>query len=212
MSGVARKSNRGGALGDQRVRAVATRAALISTARNLFAESGYHATGTNDLVAAAAVTRGALYHHFADKQDLFEAVFREVLGELNDAARGPVMSLSGDTWSQLVLAFRGYLRLVASSAEFQRILLIDGPAVLGWKRWRELQSEEIGAGVITTLNMLMDEGVIPSASPGPLAILIQAALNDAALSIAYAADQHAAGVELTEALMRILEGLRAGGA
>lgn len=208
MSGAARKSNRGGALADQRVRAVATRAGLIATARRLFADAGYHATGTNELVAATAMTRGALYHHFTDKQALFEAVFREVSGELNKSASEAVRSLSGDTWNQLVRAFRAYLQLVAASAEFQRILLIDGPAVLGWKRWRELQSEEIGAGVITTLTMLMEQGVIPEAAPGPLATLIQAALNDAALSIAYAPDQRAASTELTEALMRILEGLR----
>ena len=156
----------------------------------------------------AKVSRGALYHHFADKQALFEAVFREVSSELNQAASEAVRSLSGDTWNQLVRAFRVYLQLVAASGEFQRILLIDGPAVLGWRRWRELQSEEIGAGVVKTLRMLMEEGVIPRAAPGPLATLIQAALNDAALSIAYAPDQPAASTELTEALMRILEGLR----
>ena len=208
MSDAVRKSNRGGALADQRVRAVATRAGLIATARRLFADAGYHATGTNELVAATAMTRGALYHHFTDKQALFEAVFREVSSELNQAASDAVRSLSGDTWNQLVHAFRTYLQLVAASAEFQRILLIDGPAVLGWRRWRELQSEEIGAGVITTLQMLMKEGVIPQSAPGPLATLIQAALNDAALSIAYAPDQRAASAELTEALMRILKGLR----
>ncbi len=208
MSSAARKSNRGGALADQRVRAVATRAGLIATARRFFADAGYHATGTNELVAATAMTRGALYHHFTDKQALFEAVFRELSSELNKAAGEAVRSLSGDTWNQLVRAFRAYLQLVAASAEFQRILLIDGPAVLGWKRWRELQSEEMGAGVITTLTMLMEQGVIPEAAPGPLATLIQAALNDAALSIAYAPDQRAASTELTEALMRILEGLR----
>jgi AcrR family transcriptional regulator len=208
LTRAATSSRRGGTPEDQRVRAAATRAGLIDAARALFAERGFHATGTNDLVAAARVTRGALYHHFADKQDLFEAVFRQVLEELNRTARASVASLSGDTWAQLTIAQKKYLEIVASSREVQQIVLIDGPAVLGWRRWRELHSEWIEAGLTETLGMLMARGAVAPGDPAPLSALLQAALNDAALSIAYAADPRVASASVTAALMRILDGLR----
>lgn len=192
----------------QRVSAEVTRASLIKVACAQFGKAGYHATGTSDLVALASVTRGALYHHFADKSALFEAVFREVAAELIRAANKRVAGLSGDTWRQFTEALPAYLRLVATSPEAQRILLIDGPVVLGWKRWREIQSEYVLGGVVEILSMLMDEGLIARRAPEPLANLIQAALDDAALSIAHAADPQAVSIEAADALLCLLEGLR----
>jgi AcrR family transcriptional regulator len=193
--------------GVQRVKSAATRAALIAAARARFAEAGYHATGTNDLVALASVTRGALYHHFVDKEDLFEAVFGQVYDELLQAARTTVAPMAGDTWRQLIIGVTTHLRLRAESAEAQRILLIDGPVVFGWDRWRELQSATL-QGMVRTLWMLMDEAVIAKQPAEPLAHLIVAALNDAALSIAHAPDPRAALPTFTEALLTLVGGLR----
>jgi AcrR family transcriptional regulator len=193
--------------GVQRVKSAATRAALIAAARARFAEAGYHATGTNDLVALASVTRGALYHHFADKEDLFEAVFRQLYDEVLQAARAAVAPLAGDPWRQLTTGITNHLRLRAESAEAQRILLIDGPAVFGWERWRELQTATL-QGMVYTFRMLMDEGIIARRPAEPLAHLIVAALNDAALSIAHAPDPKAALTVFTEALLALVEGLR----
>lgn len=195
----------------QRASAEVTRTALINAACAQFGKVGYHATGTNDLVALASVTRGALYHHFADKADLFETVLREVAQKLVSTANAKVASLSGDTWGQLMESFPAYLRLVTTSPEAQRILLIDGPAVLGWKRWRDIQSEYVLSGVVVALRMLMDEGIIARRAPEPLANLIQAALDDAALSIAHAADPQAVGAEAADALVCLLAGLRIDG-
>lgn len=192
----------------QRASAEITRATLIEVACSQFAKAGYHATGTNDLVALASVTRGALYHHFADKATLFEAVLRQVAAELIRAANKRVAGLSGNTWRQFTEALPAYLRLVATSPEAQRILLIDGPVVLGWKRWRDIQSEYVLTGVVKILSMLMDEGLIARRAPEPLANLIQAALDDAALSIAHAADPQAVSIEASDALLCLLEGLR----
>ncbi len=192
----------------QRVSAEVTRTALIEAACAQFGKVGYHATGTNDLVALASVTRGALYHHFADKADLFETVFREVAHKLVSAANSKVASLSGDTWGQLLESFPAYLRLVTASPEAQRILLIDGPVVLGWKRWRDIQSEYVLSGVVVALRMLMEQGVIAKRAPEPLANLLQAALDDAALSIANAADPQAVGIEAADALRCLVGGLR----
>jgi AcrR family transcriptional regulator len=193
--------------GVQRVKSAATRAALIAAARARFAQAGYHATGTNDLVALASVTRGALYHHFVDKEDLFEAVFRQVYDEALQASRTTVAPMAGDPWRQLITGVTTHLRLRAESAEAQRILLIDGPVVFGWNRWRELQSETL-QGMVKTLWMLMDEAVIARQPAEPLAHLIVAALNDAALSIAHAQDPKAALDGFTEALLTLVEGLR----
>ena len=192
----------------QRISAEVTRATLIKVACAQFGTAGYHATGTHDLVALASVTRGALYHHFADKATLFEAVLRQVAAELIRAANKRVADLSGNTWRQFTEALPAYLRLVATSPEAQRILLIDGPVVLGWKRWRDIQSEYVLSGMVVTLKMLMDEGVIARRPPEPLAHLIQAALDDAALSIAHATDPQAVSDASADALLCLLTGLR----
>ncbi len=193
--------------GMKRIKSAATRASLIAAGRERFGTAGYHETGTHDLVALASVTRGALYHHFGDKKDLFEAVFSQLDGELNQAAHAAVAPLSGDTWRQLLGAIETYLRLRAESREAQRILLIDGPAVLGWERWRELQVNSIQA-MVQTLWMLMDQSVIARGSPDTLALLIFAAMNEAALSIAHAADPKQALSAHTKSLLVLVMGLR----
>jgi AcrR family transcriptional regulator len=187
------------------LRAAATRAGLLAVARERFAAAGYHATSTTDLVALASVTRGALYHHFADKEALFEAVLRQVADDVNRRAQATVAGLRGDTWRQLVGSLDAYLGLVATDAGVQRILLIDGPAVLGYGRWRDLQAELILADVVTTMVMLMDDGVIERRPPEPLAHLVLALLNEAALVIAHGTEPQVA----RQALHTLVRGLRA---
>jgi AcrR family transcriptional regulator len=201
-------SSRGGTLAALRERAVATRACLLAAARELFAEAGYHATGTHEIVARAAVTRGALYHHFADKVELFQEVFRAIDAELVGRSNSAAAALTGDTWAKIVAAFSQYLKLVASNQEYQRILLIDGPAVLGWARWRELQSEFVAKGTADALRLLMDQGIVARQPAEPLAYLIQAALNDAAMGIAYAQQPAQASQEAMNAFLFLLHGIR----
>ena len=154
------KSNRGGNRAALRERAVATRACLLAAARELFAEAGYHATGTTEIVARAAVTRGALYHHFADKEDLFEEVFRD--GGRRTGQTGAILRRPAYRRHMVEdhRRLQPVLQLVASNEEYQRILLIDGPAVLGWARWRELQSEFVAKGTAEALQLLMDQGIV----------------------------------------------------
>jgi AcrR family transcriptional regulator len=204
-AGVAKQIDR--ALGSKAERSAVTRASLISAARRLFAEMGYHAAGTNDLVAAASVTRGALYHHFADKADLFEAVCHQLYDELFEIAAEAVAPMPDGDWNRVGVAFQTHLRLRAESPEAQRILLIDGPAVLGLERWRKLQAETI-EGMGRTLQRHMDAGTIAAREPEPLARMIVAALNDAALSIAHAADQKAALKTYSDAMLALVDGLR----
>ena len=202
------KSNRGGNLAVLRERAVATRAGIVTTARQLFAETGYHATGTTEIVARAGLTRGALYHHFTDKEDLFKEVFRTIVAELVSRSNSAADLLPGDTWSKVTAAFSQYLQLVSSTEEYQRILLIDGPAVLGWASWRDLQSEFVAKGTAEALQLLMDQGIVAHQPAEPLAFLIQAALNDAAMTIAHSPNPAHASQEAMTAFLFLLQGIR----
>ena len=202
------KSNRGGTPAAQKERAAETRAGVVAAARKLFAETGYHATGTTEIAASAAMTRGALYHHFAGKEELFAEVFREVAQELIDRSNSSVAPMAGDMWAKVSAAFRQYLNLVAASEEYQRILLIDGPAVLGWARWRALQSEFVASGTTETLRLLMERDLLARQPAEPLAYLIQAALNDTALTIAHASNSTQSSNEAMAAFDFLLQGMR----
>ena len=208
MPGKPRQSNRGGTPEAQKERAAATRTAILAVARKLFGENGYHATGTSEIVAQSRLTRGALYHHFSGKEDLFEAVFRMVAEELVTRANASVAPLSGDLWQQVQEAFRQYLHLIAENEAFRRILLIDGPAVLGWAQWRALQSEFIASGAAQALQMLMDRGLVEQRPAMPLACMIQAALGDAAMTIAHAPAGSSAAEEAMAAFQFVLRGIR----
>ena len=181
---------------------------LIAVARARFGQAGYHATSTNDLVALASATRGALYHHFVDKKHLFAEVARQVAQELSQTASEAVETMAGTTWERMLAALPTYLLFVAANPEAQRILLIDGPSVLGWQDWRDLQSAIILPRTVEGLDMLMDEGVIRRAPAEPLAHLILAALNDAALTVAHAQDPESARTEMSDALLQLIAGLK----
>jgi len=188
-------------------RGEATRQALVTAARELFVTQGYFATGTEEIVARAGVgTRGALYHHFADKQALFRAVFEAVEEDL--LARAAPAAVPTDVWDALVAGLEGFLT-AALEPEVQRIILVDGPAVLGWSEWRELEAR-YGIGVIeAALVVAMDEGTIARQSPRELAHLILAVLDEAALLVAHADDPVTARTNAGAALRQLLDGLRA---
>jgi len=183
-----------------------TRASLLSVARTLFAEAGYAGTSTEEVVQRAGVTRGALYHHFRDKRELFEAVFVEIHAETRQHIRAASNTRS-ERWERFRAGFDEYLNRSMDPAT-QRITLIDAPAVLGWDRWRELDY---------TLDMLQNaisgmqaEGVVSSALPADeLAHLLRGGANEASHMIVSAADAPAERRRVGEALAALLEGLRA---
>jgi AcrR family transcriptional regulator len=189
--------------------AEATRAALVATARRLFVEKGYHRTGTEEVVAKAGVgTRGALYHHFADKQALFEAAFLAVEEDLVIEAAKNLADPADGALNQLRQGLIGFLD-ASLTPHVQRILLIDGPAVLGWVKWRELESR-YGLGAIRAmLERAIDEGDLAVNQPtDALAHLLLAAADEAALFIANAPDQLVARDQGVRALNALLDGLR----
>ncbi|MFC4595471.1 TetR/AcrR family transcriptional regulator [Sphingobium tyrosinilyticum] len=198
---------RGGTQEAQQARAEETRAALLSKARQMFAQFGFYKTGTVALVTSAHVTSGALYHHFRDKKTLFEAVFLEVLNDLRRSAEAEARRARPTRWELITGAFDNYLRLVASSPEFQRIVLIDGPVVFGWSHWRELFARHVTTDIETTVSLLMEDGLIAQQPSWPLANLLQGALNEAALSIANSPEPHRVQAEVSQAFFSLLQGL-----
>src|SRR5690349_672683 len=189
--------------------AEATRAALVDAAMQLFVAKGYHHTGTEEVVAEAGVgTRGALYHHFADKQALFEAVFVAVEeGLVMEAAKNLADPADG-AFNQLRQGLIGFLD-ASLTPEVQRILLTDGPAVLGWSRWRELESRYGLGGIRAMLERAAEEGDLAAEQPvAVLAHVLLAAAEEAAMYIANAPDQQAARNESVHALNALLDGLR----
>lgn len=186
-------------------RAGATRAQLITTAAGLFAEHGYAGVGTEDVVRAAGLTRGALYHHFADKRALFEAVHERQEREMV-AAIGQRMAEAPADADPLVVGMRAFLDTCTEPAVL-RIALLDAPTVLGWRRWREID-EQYGLGLIMgALEAAMAASAMHRQDPRPLAHLVLAALGEAAQLIAHADDPARARTEVEPALLSLLAGL-----
>jgi AcrR family transcriptional regulator len=183
-----------------------TRSSLPSAARTLFAERGYAGVGTEEIVARAGVTRGALYHHFADKRDLFRAV-HEALEEALVADIGARLDGIQDPWELLVTGVRAFLDACTDPALIQ-ISLLDAPAVLGWQEWREIDAR-YGLGLITFgLRNAMDRGLFAAQEVTPLAHVLMGGMTEAALVIANADDHEAARREVEPPLLAVLEGLR----
>jgi len=188
-------------------RGEATRDALVAAARALFTERGYAGVGTEEVVRRAGVTRGALYHHFRDKRDLFRAVYEQTEAE-TVAAIGARMQGVSDPVELLEEGVRAFLD-ACSDPVMMRIGLRDAPAVLGWEEWREI-GDRHGLGLVTGgLRAAMDAGRIVRADVRTLAHLLLSALAEAALLIASAADPAAARDEVEHTLLALLGGLRA---
>src|SRR3954454_13432044 len=188
-----------------------TRAALIAAGRALFADRGFADTSTEELVRAAGVTRGALYHHFRDKRDLFEAVYVEVERELTE--RIALGALAGAPESPLTAMQAAVEEFLAACAEpeVQRIALLDGPSVLGWDRWREIGAEH-GLGLIeATLQAGGDAGAIAEQPVRPLAHVLMGALDEAGMLVARAEDPEGARAEVGRTIDTLLAALRVDG-
>jgi AcrR family transcriptional regulator len=188
-------------------RGEATREALLTAARSLFAEHGYAGVATEEVVRRAGVTRGALSHYFRDKQDLFRAVFEQTEAEIMQTIIARVEGLT-DPMEELAVGVRAFLD-ACGDPTLMRIGLRDAPGVLGWEEWREIGNRH-GLGLVTgALGWAMDEGQIARADVRTLAHLLLAALAEASLLIASADDPRAAREEVEGTLMLLLDGLRA---
>lgn len=187
--------------------AEATRSALIQAARELFAQRGYASVGTEEIVQRARVTRGALYHHFAGKEDLFRAVYEELERELVERIAAQAVSAQ-DPFEALKAGHRAFLDACEDPA-IQRIALLDAPSVLGWEEWREI-GMRYGFGLVRgTLEAAMEAGLIERQPVVPLSHLLLGAIDEAAMVVARADDGGRTRREVGAALDRYLDMLRA---
>ncbi len=193
----------------QAERAAETRDALIAAARPLFAAQGFGEAALETIVRAAGVTRGALYHHFADKTELFAAVFEQVEGEV--AARmGEAIAASNQTDPVEVMRLgAGFWLDVCSDPEVQRIVLVDAPAVLGWTRWTEIGNRYNIGLVRALLTDAVESGRIPPQPIEATAFTILGAMREATLYVARAEDHDQARQEAGVVMNRLIQALSA---
>ncbi|HZU80559.1 MAG TPA: TetR family transcriptional regulator [Acidimicrobiales bacterium] len=187
--------------------AATTRRAVVDAARRLFAERGYAGTGTTAIVTVAGVgTRGALYHHFEDKEALFAEVFAEVTRELGEEVERRADLHGIDPLEALRRRVVTFLECVTDHPEVRRLLL-DGPVVLGWKRFRELESAHGLRSFEAFLHDAAALGIVDQ-PPRALATLLLAVVDEAAMTVAASERPDAACADMSLACSRLLDGLR----
>jgi len=182
-----------------------TKAALLSAARGLFGENGYAATSLDEVVTRAGVTKGALYHHFEGKAQLFQAVYEQVKRELSDEV--VQVFLEPDPWQALLAGSRLMIEAQLDPA-VRRIVLHDARSVLDWERIRAVETRYGTVGLRGVLRRAVRVGAIDPQPLRPLALLLSGAIAEACFYVADA-DDSAAALDEAEALVgRLLEGLR----
>jgi len=183
----------------------ATRGALVGAAEELFAERGFASTSTEAVVRAAGVTRGALYHHFQDKTALFQAVYEALEERLVEQVSAHVAGVS-DPLDALRRGAEGFLDACLDPA-VQRIVLLEGPSVLGWERWREIDQAYFLGLVTMSLQAAAEAGAIRASGIEPLAHILMGGLVEAAMLLASASEPDRARRDVGAAVDLMIDGL-----
>lgn len=190
----------------QEARRIATANRLIAAGRELFGARGFDQVSQAELVRRAGVTRGALYHHFDGKEGVFAAVYAELQAEITERILDSA-SQEESVWGQLTAGCRAFLR-ACLERDVQRIVLEDGPRVLGWDHWRAVDA---GSGLVA-----LQEGVRSAIRAGEMRKLPEEAtargllgtMNELGIWLAAADEPHMALREAETVLAALLEGLR----
>jgi AcrR family transcriptional regulator len=182
-----------------------TRAKLIQAGREAFAEKGYAASSMDDLTAAAGLTRGALYHNFGDKKGLLQAVIDQIDAEMLARMRAAAKEKGGTLWDEFLAEGIAYIEM-AMEPEIQRIMLLDGPAVLGDPSQWPNQNACLRT-TTQTIQALIDERTVKPVDAEAAARLINGAALNAALWVAAAADPESVLARAVEAFRVLAEGL-----
>jgi AcrR family transcriptional regulator len=190
----------------QAERRAVTTEAIVKAGRRMFGERGFAATTMDDIAELAGVAKGAVYHHFRTKEAVFEAVFEQVSGDLVQEIDRAVRS-EKDVLAAMVAGTQHYFAACAKGPTCQ-IILRDGPAVLGWQRWREIDARHFGGKFPRALTAAMDAGLIARQPVEPLARLLLGAVTEAAVACAGRADVLKAGSEHSRAFKSLIEALR----
>ena len=188
----------------KQIQSDSTRRKLVSVARRLFGTRGYAGTSIDDITTRAKLTRGALYHHFDDKEALFRAVYEQVEEEL--VTRAAVAASESRPAKRLDAAVAAFLD-ACLDRDVQRIVLLDGFSVLGWETASQIDEAYALGSMQALLELAMNEGQLARQPVEPLAQILLGALNQAALVIARADDIPAARDEMGKTIARLLAGL-----
>lgn len=189
-------------------RNAATRAALIDAGRDLFGELGYNAVGTEEIVRTAGVTRGAMYHHFRTKRDLFAAVFDAVESEMVAFVLDALAPTAGkgDSWDAALTGVSAFLEFCADGA-VERIAILDAPSVLDTETRREIANKHGRMLLKATLTALIDDGEIRPQPVDALTQLLVGALVEGATYAAESEDPEQARREVLELVEKMLRGM-----
>jgi AcrR family transcriptional regulator len=186
-----------------------TRAALLKAGRKLFVKHGFAGVSAEEIVRQARVTRGALYHHFKDKKDLFGTVCDEMGAELAKHVEDAAMPIAAtDPWRALNLGIDAFLDACVEG-DFVRLVILEAPAIEGWAEWREHAAMHMLGLINMGLQLVMDAGVIAPQPVDVLASMLFSILNEGAMHIGHAEDRKKARRDVGKAIHRLLDGLRA---
>jgi AcrR family transcriptional regulator len=188
-----------------------TRRALLDTARRLFTRDGFQTTRTEEIAEQAGLTRGALYHHFKDKEALFRAVHQEVLEEVAPLLWRRSADPSASAWTLFRANSEIYLNAASADDAYRQIVIIDGPAVLG-SQYLTDRGDGPTHKIAEYLRDAMDEGVLEAQPVEPLAHLLSALGSASAMYVAHADDPGEARRQISECYERLLAGLGVTGA
>jgi AcrR family transcriptional regulator len=190
----------------QAERSETTRKAIVTAARELFGRRGFHATTMEGIAEAIGMAKGAVYHHFRTKEAVFESVFEEVSQELVHRVRAAVRD-EPDALRAMAVGTHAYFETCAHP-DVAQIILRDGPAVLGWQRWREIDERYFGRSIPEALRRAIETRLIVEQPVEPLARLLIGAITEAAAACAWSSDPAAVGRRHADAMQALLEGLR----
>jgi AcrR family transcriptional regulator len=183
-----------------------TRQALVDSAVELFTKHGYAGTSLDAIAKRARVTKGALYHHFSGKQALFEAAFDVVenaaVGRLSEVVAG-----DGTAWERAVRGVELYIQSCLEPS-YQRIVVHEGPVVMGWERWRETEDHFSYGLVRATIEALIEAGEMVELPVEVTARVLFGALSAGATFIAGAENPKKAGAEVSKTIVAVMEGMR----
>jgi AcrR family transcriptional regulator len=182
-----------------------TRAALVRTARRLF-RHGYEATGTPEIVQAAKVTRGALYHHFEDKRALFAAVAEDVAADIVTDINAAADARQSDPLAAVIAGCRAFLTATQND-ERRQIFMVDAPSVLGWSAWRAIDARHGLGSLKAGLQACADAKLMKAADVDAVAHLISGALNEAAFALSDAGETAPIAKALDHQIERMVRSL-----
>jgi AcrR family transcriptional regulator len=191
----------------RREQGLATRERLVAVATTLFAERGYEATSIEAVLETAGVSRGSLYHHFANKEALFEAVLRAVEVRIGDETMAAVVGAT-DAYDSLRRGCLAWMRM-AGDPVVRRIVLIDAPAVLTWRRWREIEEEFALGNIKVAMRMAAHEGRVRRDLVDAFSHMLLATMNELAHVVVRSPDpveaQRMGELAIDEFLSRLLD-------